>query len=38
VAAKRVAWRRRVEVLRDDGRQLSRRAGFNPEKAGAGRA
>jgi UV DNA damage repair endonuclease len=30
--------RRRVEVLRDTGRQLSRRAGFNPEKTGASRA
>jgi hypothetical protein len=31
--------RRRVEVLRDAGRQLSRkRSGFNPEKTCAGRA
>jgi hypothetical protein len=30
-----VAWRRRVEVLRDAGRQLRT---FNPEKTGAGRA
>jgi len=29
------AWRRRVEVLRDAGRQLRT---FNPEKTGAGRA
>jgi hypothetical protein len=29
------SWRRRVEVLRDAGRQLRT---FNPEKTGAGRA
>ncbi|MBE0544518.1 MAG: hypothetical protein IH623_24530 [Verrucomicrobia bacterium] len=34
-ATKREAWRRRVEVLRDAGRQLCM---FNPEKSGAGPA